>query len=365
MADNHYKLTLTMQDGSVHSVNFVAPQGDTGPAGPQGPKGDTGETGPQGPKGDTGTTGPAGPAGKDGQDGYTPVKGVDYFDGQPGKDGSDGKDGADGYTPVKGKDYFDGKDGQDGSPGKDGSNGVSATHSWNGTVLTVTSASGTSSADLKGEKGNQGNPGKTAYAYALEGGYTGTEAEFAEKMAEELPTKVSELENDSGYVPKKELPKSLKNPYSLNINGTYYDGSSQVSVLTPRMLWTEITMDDDGNFSSSLDFITLVGMLGDGNSLYCIIDGIFAPLVSFGDDTLSFAITLALGDVFATYGVILFEDNSVEVSFDETTALPNPNALTINGVSYDGSETKDFTDAISTMIDSKLASITNAEEVSF
>ena len=40
-----------------------------------------------------------------GKDGYTPIKGVDYFDGEPGKDG---------YTPVKGVDYFDGKDGVDG-----------------------------------------------------------------------------------------------------------------------------------------------------------------------------------------------------------------------------------------------------------
>lgn len=30
------------------------------------------------------------------------------------------------------------------------------THSWNGTVLTITSDSGTSSADLKGEKGDTG-----------------------------------------------------------------------------------------------------------------------------------------------------------------------------------------------------------------
>lgn len=37
--------------------------------------------------------------------------------------------------------------------------GVSATHSWNGTVLTITSASGTSSADLKGEKGDTGEQG--------------------------------------------------------------------------------------------------------------------------------------------------------------------------------------------------------------
>ena len=82
--------------------------------------------------------------GATGDAGYTPQKGVDYFD---------GKDGQDGYTPQKGVDYFDGVDGKDGASGKDG---VSATHSWSGTVLTVTSASGTSSADLKGEKGDTG-----------------------------------------------------------------------------------------------------------------------------------------------------------------------------------------------------------------
>ena len=37
-----------------------------------------------------------------------------------------------------------------------GKDGISATHFWNGTVLTVTSGSGTTSADLKGEKGESG-----------------------------------------------------------------------------------------------------------------------------------------------------------------------------------------------------------------
>ena len=147
-------------------------------------------------------------------DGYTPVKGVDYFDGEKGDKGdpftyedftleqlaslkgdkgdkgTDGKDGADGYTPVKDIDYFDGvdgksayqiavdngfigteaewltslrgangKDGKDGQNGADGKDGISATHQWNGTVLTVTSASGTSSADLKGDKGDKGEQG--------------------------------------------------------------------------------------------------------------------------------------------------------------------------------------------------------------
>ncbi len=41
----------------------------------------------------------------------------------------------------------------------------------------------------EGPQGPQGDPGKTAYQYAVEGGYTGTEAEFTEKLKMEfLPT---------------------------------------------------------------------------------------------------------------------------------------------------------------------------------
>ena len=64
--------------------------------------------------------------------------------GAPGKDGAPGRDGADGAP------------GRDGTDGRDG---VSATHEWNGTTLTITSASGTSSADLKGEPGRDGADG--------------------------------------------------------------------------------------------------------------------------------------------------------------------------------------------------------------
>ena len=54
--------------------------------------------------------------------------------------------------PTNGKDGVDGKD------------GVSCTHEWNGTTLTVTSASGSSSADLKGDKGDAGERGQTGPA---------------------------------------------------------------------------------------------------------------------------------------------------------------------------------------------------------
>lgn len=109
-------------------------------------------------------------------------KGADGKDGTNGTDGKDGKDGTngeDGKTPyikngywwigdtntnvkaegTDGKDGENGVDGKDGEKGADGADGISATHSWNGTTLTVTSASGTSSANLKGEKGATGDTG--------------------------------------------------------------------------------------------------------------------------------------------------------------------------------------------------------------
>ena len=53
--------------------------GPTGPQGLQGEKGDTGEQGPQGIQGEKGLQGPQGEPGPAGVDGKTPVKGVDYF----------------------------------------------------------------------------------------------------------------------------------------------------------------------------------------------------------------------------------------------------------------------------------------------
>lgn len=60
--------------------------------------------------------------------------------------------------------------------GGGGKDGVSCTHEWDGTVLTVTSASGTSSADLKGEKGDTGAQGPQG-----EKGDTGAQGPQGEK----------------------------------------------------------------------------------------------------------------------------------------------------------------------------------------
>lgn len=81
-----------------------------------------------------------------------------------------GADGADGLTPTIGANgnwYLGDTDtgkpsrGETGPAGADGANGKD------------------------GADGPAGTPGKSAYAYAVEGGYTGTESEFAAKLAEE------------------------------------------------------------------------------------------------------------------------------------------------------------------------------------
>ena len=47
------------------------------------------------------------------------------------------------------------------------------------------------------------------------------------------------------------------------------------------------------------------------------------------------------------------------------TALKNPNALIINGTSYDGSAKADITEIVNAMIETKLNALTRAEEVAF
>ena len=92
-------------------------------------RGEKGETGERGPAGERGETGPAGPQGEQGPQG------------EKGATGEQGPQGIQGEQGPKGED------------------GVSVTHSWSGTVLTVTSASGESSADLKGPQGEVGPQG--------------------------------------------------------------------------------------------------------------------------------------------------------------------------------------------------------------
>lgn len=114
-----------------------------------------------GKDGKDGVDGKNGIDGKDGVDGYTPVKGVDYFDGKDGKDGVDGKDGADG------KDGEQGAPGFPGPPGVDGIDGISPVVSvikvGKETTIAITDKNGTKTATIldgvDGVDGTNGNDG--------------------------------------------------------------------------------------------------------------------------------------------------------------------------------------------------------------
>ena len=135
-------------------------------------------------------------------DGYTPVKGVDYFDGEKGDKGEPFRyddftpeqlaslkgekgdpftyadftpeqletlKGADGYTPVKGVDYFDGAKGAKGDP-------------FTYDDFTQEQLEALKGADgytpVKGIDYSDGADGKSAYQIAVDNGFIGTESEW-------------------------------------------------------------------------------------------------------------------------------------------------------------------------------------------
>ena len=136
-----HRVTITEEAGSQSfdvMDGATGPQGETGPQGPQGEKGDaftyadfTAEqlAALKGEKGDTGATGLQGPQGEHGQKGDT---------GDVGPQGPKGDTGAQGETGPQGP---------------------------------------------KGDTGAAGADGKSAYASAKDGGYTGTEAQFNTELA--------------------------------------------------------------------------------------------------------------------------------------------------------------------------------------
>ena len=101
--------------------------------------------------------------------------------------------------------------------GANGADGITPTIGENGNWYLGDTDTGMPSRGDKGDKGDKGSDGKSAYQYAQDGGYTGTETEFAAKLAAEMPT-------------------TLPNPNALTFTGAVtgsYDGSAPVSVEIP------------------------------------------------------------------------------------------------------------------------------------
>ena len=128
----------------------------------------------------------------------------DGAQGPAGPKGEKGEKGADGDTGPAGPQGPQGDTGPQGPQGDKGDTGATGPRGPQGEV---------------GADGQPGADGKSAYQYAQDGGYTGTEAEFAAKLAEELPT-------------------TLPNPNALTFTGAVtgsYDGSEAVEINVPSM----------------------------------------------------------------------------------------------------------------------------------
>ena len=195
-------------------VNVGALKGPKGDTGAQGPQGDTG---PQGPQGETGPQGPAGPKGDPGEKGAaftysdftaTQLAALKGEKGDTGPAGAVGAPGAKGDTGPQGPKGDTGPAGADGAPGAKGDTGAQGPKGdpgEKGDAFTYADFTAAQLAALKGEKGDkgdtgpQGEPGakgdtgetgpkgadgKSAYASAQDGGYTGTEAQFNAALAQ-------------------------------------------------------------------------------------------------------------------------------------------------------------------------------------
>lgn len=183
---------LIARRGSEEQVMDIM-DGPEGPTGPQGEKGDTGEQGPKGDPGEKGDTGDTGPQGPQGEKGLT------------GADGAQGPKGDQGEKGDKGDKGDTGPQGPKGDPGPAGVDGV------------------------------PGADGKTAYQYAQDGGYTGSEEEFAAELAEVRSDKPYELiesitAEQSAVITRTQEPDGTAYAFDavivrINTNGSAFAGS--------------------------------------------------------------------------------------------------------------------------------------------
>ena len=174
---------------------LIGPQGDKGEQGPQGPKGDIGPQGPQGEPGPQGEQGPQGLNGKDGVD---------------GQDGKDGKDFTyDMFTPEQlidltgpqGERGIQGPKGDKGDKGDTGADGLTTSIKVNGN--TYNHVNGTISLpnypSIEGLVTESYVKNEIANAQLSGGGDVNIDlSQYALKS--ELPSKTSQLTNDSGYL---------------------------------------------------------------------------------------------------------------------------------------------------------------------
>lgn len=244
-----------------------------------------GKQGPSGQKGDTGPAGPQGP------------QGVPGGAGSPGPQGPKGDKGEIGETGPAGP---------------------------------------------KGDTGPTGADGKSAYQYAVEGGYTGTEAEFSEKLAEEIPTVDSTLTQSGQAADAAEVGARLsslsgkivttsESKVSAHNTGADTHGDIRLLIqgLTDRL--NALADSDDTTLDQLSEVVAYI------KSNRTLIEAITTSKVSVADIIDNLTTNVTNKPLSAAQGVAL---KALIDAISIPEKLPNPNALTFTGAvtgSYDGS----------------------------
>lgn len=174
--------------------------GSQGETGPRGPQGETGPTGPQGPKGETGDTGPQGPQGETGPQGHQGLQGPK---GETGATGPQGPKGDTGDTGPQGPKGEKGDPGTNGTNGEDGFSPIAnVTKSGDTATITITDKNGTTTAQVK-----DGSDATVTVDSALSSTSENpvqnkviNSALNAKADSSDIPTKTSDLTNDSGFI---------------------------------------------------------------------------------------------------------------------------------------------------------------------
>lgn len=222
-------------------------------------------------------------AGTDGKDGITPTIGEngnwylgDTDTGKPSR-GAAGAKGDKGDPGMQGAPGAKGEKGDKGEPGENGA---------------------------PGEKGAPGADGKSAYQYAQDGGYTGTETDFIAKLAQEI------LSGTTDDLTPAQVHAAVSSGRPVKVQYT----SSSYGVMSFTAFSTSETM----------------GVIASQNIVFYYNTYMLAELGGY----------IQSGEWFFNSTVLAEKKDIPTVP----SSLPNPNALTIkigsNTVTYDGSEAK-------------------------
>ena len=241
------------------------------------------------------------------------LKGDKGDKGEKGDTGEQGLRGEQGIQGIQGAKGDKGDPGAPGKDGKDGTNGITPTIGTNGNWFLGATDTG---------KPSRGADGKSAYQYAQDGGYTGTETEFSEKLA-------------SG------------------------------------MMLVTIT-ENNGTLSADKTYLEIYNAILAGISVLVSYGGIALPLSAI-TDSLCFGTIECFNDgteaFVGTSAVEITENGEVNDTSAIVEALPSPNAITFTGAvtgNYDGSAAMTVNipsavtdDHINSLIDAKLGVIEN------